>query len=378
MDFLALCIEATWYRRYPLWWLVAALLWPLGLLFRPIAAIRRWLARKIGKAARLHRPVVVVGNISVGGSGKTPLVISLCKELAKLGLQVGVLAHAYKAPDLSPRAMSSQDTFASAGDEACLIYCRCPNAYVWIGRPRGMALERMLEAQTDIDIVLIDDGLQDYSFQRDLELVLWTESGLGNRLHLPAGPLRESWPPHGAGDSSSSTGKQQVPRLLVRTDGVEDDSWLAAGGASFDQFECLTPGLHGLYKLEELTRHDTCNLVGFETLFGQRCHLFCTVARGWRVTEALVALGVQVSPHYYRDHYPLSLAEIIRTITLLPTESKPEAILLTEKDAIKLFVQTPQTVTTALGIQVWVIAYQVASTATMLERISALAQSEFV
>jgi tetraacyldisaccharide 4'-kinase len=177
---------ATWYgdtRRGG--WLL-----PLAWLFAAGAALRRWLHRKGMLATyRSRRLVVVVGNLTVGGAGKTPLVLWLAAELARRGLRTGVALRGYGGAGGVARRVGAADTAAQAGDEAVLIRRRL-GLPVAVGVSRADAV-RLLE--DDCDVIVCDDGLQHYALSRDFEIaVIDGMRGFGNGWRLPAGPLREA------------------------------------------------------------------------------------------------------------------------------------------------------------------------------------------
>ena len=178
----------AWYDRA--WWLW--LLRPLEWAFRAAAALRRGLYhRGLLKVYRAPVPVVVVGNITVGGTGKTPIVLALVEDLQQRGLRVGVVSRGYGArPASSPHWVDDSSGPGECGDEPLLIHRRtaCP-VVVAADRPRAV---RALLARTAVDIVISDDGLQHYALARDLEIAVVDEQrGTGNGFCLPAGPLRE-------------------------------------------------------------------------------------------------------------------------------------------------------------------------------------------
>ncbi len=179
------------------WWLwrvntLAVLLWPLGQLFCVIARLRRLLyARGVLTSAKLPRPVIVVGNLSVGGSGKTPVVVSLVQLLTGHGYRVGILSRGYKSDfEHHNQTLSDGAQDPRAGDEANMLSqsCRVPIA---IGANRVAAGRELINRFPDLDLLIADDGLQHYALQRDLEFVVHRRRALGNRWCLPAGPLRE-------------------------------------------------------------------------------------------------------------------------------------------------------------------------------------------
>ena len=186
----------VWQRRS----LAACLLWPLSLLFGVLSALRRALYRcRVLHSYRLPVPVVVVGNVVVGGTGKTPLVIWLVAALQRAGYHPGVISRGYggkadahvNASAASVIEVRPDSSANEVGDEPLLIARRadCP---VMVGRDRVAAARALLAAHPTIDVIISDDGLQHYRLQRSVEIVLFDERGGGNRWLLPAGPLRES------------------------------------------------------------------------------------------------------------------------------------------------------------------------------------------
>jgi tetraacyldisaccharide 4'-kinase len=194
---MASSLESTltraWLRRGPL----ALALWPLSLLFRLLAALRLALFRAgVLTSERLPVPVIVVGNIFIGGTGKTPLTIWLVEQLRAAGLRPGVISRGHGAQDSEgsdgdgPREVLRGSTAGEVGDEPLLIASRtgCP---VVVGRRRAEAGRHLLARHPEVDVLVTDDGLQHYALERDVELVLFDGRGVGNGWLLPAGPLRE-------------------------------------------------------------------------------------------------------------------------------------------------------------------------------------------
>jgi len=157
---------------------------PAAWLYAGAVALRRWLYRhKCLASHRIRRPVVVVGNLTVGGTGKTPFVIWLVEALAQRGLKAGVAMRGYGGARGAARLLGSSDTAATAGDEAVLLRRRLA-VPIAIGARRADAA-RLLEG--DCDIVVCDDGLQHYALARDIEIVVVDgERGFGNGRLLPA------------------------------------------------------------------------------------------------------------------------------------------------------------------------------------------------
>jgi tetraacyldisaccharide 4'-kinase len=178
----------AWRARGPL----ATALWPLSLLFRLLAALRRALyCTGVFKRTRLPVPVIVVGNIFVGGTGKTPFVIWLVERLRDAGFTPGVISRGYGARNDVPAAVTPSSMPEQVGDEPALIARRaqCP---LMVGRNRVAVAQALLAEHPEVDVIVSDDGLQYYALQRDVEVLLCDERGNGNGWMLPAGPLREA------------------------------------------------------------------------------------------------------------------------------------------------------------------------------------------
>lgn len=181
-------LSAAWYDGHP----ALALLRPLECLYRRVvtAKRRRFVAGQ-GDIYRAPVPVLVVGNITVGGTGKTPMILWLIEHCRQRGLRVGVVSRGYGArPPSLPWQVTAEQGALQAGDEPLLIVQRT-GVPLFIDPDRGRAVRALLAA-TSVDLILSDDGLQHYRLARDIELVLIDASrGLGNRRCLPEGPLRE-------------------------------------------------------------------------------------------------------------------------------------------------------------------------------------------
>jgi tetraacyldisaccharide 4'-kinase len=182
-------VERLWYGDNPVRFALAPLSW----LYCALAALRRRAYRRgLFTQTRLPTRVVVVGNISVGGTGKTPLTIAIAQHLQNRGMRVGVICGAYRArSDHWPRRVDAASPAREVGDEA-LVIARNVAAPVFAG-PKRVAAGQALLSETPCDVVISDDGLQHYALQRDIEIALVDGArGLGNGLCLPAGPLREA------------------------------------------------------------------------------------------------------------------------------------------------------------------------------------------
>lgn len=177
-----------WLRRGILQWC----LFPLAWLYGVIVSVRRFLYQKCLRRYKAPVPVIIVGNISVGGNGKTPVVIWLVERLRQAGYTPGVVSRGYGGhADHYPCTVVDDASPAQVGDEPLLIRlrCQCP---VVVAPDRVAAVRQLLAEHPAVDVVLSDDGLQHYRLDRDIELaVIDGERRLGNRCLLPMGPLRE-------------------------------------------------------------------------------------------------------------------------------------------------------------------------------------------
>ena len=177
------CVDYLWSRITP----AHLLLIPLSWIFFFICKIRR--AILTTRQVKLPIPVIVVGNISVGGNGKTTLVIALAKILTQRGYKVGIITRGYKRryPKTTILVNHQMDP-AIIGDEACMMWNQC-KCLIGVSSDRNRAAKLLCEA--DCQLILSDDGLQRYDFYRDIEIAVSSEQALGNKCLLPAGPLRE-------------------------------------------------------------------------------------------------------------------------------------------------------------------------------------------
>ena len=290
--------ERFWYQgaRPPLWTL------PLGRLFCSLAGLRRWAYRRgLASVHRLPVPVIVVGNIAVGGTGKTPLVIWLARRLQARGWRPGIVSRGYKGQaERWPLAVSADSPPHLVGDEPVLIARRtgCP---LWVG-PDRVDAARALLAAAECDIILSDDGLQHYRLGRDLEIaVIDGERRLGNCRCLPAGPLREV------------PARLDAVDLLVCNGGQPRAREFGMG---------LRPGV--LVNLRQPGRERE-----LASLAGQRVLALAGIGNPGRFFALLRAAGLEVEERAFPDHHEYRAAD-------LPPAADPRALLMTEKDAVKL------------------------------------------
>ncbi len=184
--------------------LVAYLLWPLSCIYGLVTRIRKLLFQiKLLPSQQLPVPVIFIGNIRVGGTGKTPCVIALARALQHKGFQPGVMTRGYRSQLSSDQTKEvfTTDQAVAVGDEALLmaLHLQSLQIPVWIGSNRFLVGQHLLEKYTSCDVIISDDGLQHYALGRqaarhggkDIEIIVRDARGEGNELLLPAGPLRE-------------------------------------------------------------------------------------------------------------------------------------------------------------------------------------------
>jgi tetraacyldisaccharide 4'-kinase len=182
-------IQAAWQRKNALYFFV---LIPLSWLFAGLVYIRKS-AYQLGilKSYRMPVPVIVVGNITVGGNGKTPVVMWLVEKLRNHGYQPAVVSRGYGGTVKLPTSVNANSDAAKVGDEPVLIAsrCACP---VWVGANRVQVVIELLKAHPECNIIISDDGLQHYALKRDIEIAVSQPTQSADNLKLlPAGPLRE-------------------------------------------------------------------------------------------------------------------------------------------------------------------------------------------
>ena len=173
---------------------LALILLPVAGLFGSLVGLRQMLYRhKLLTPQKLPVPVIVVGNVLVGGVGKTPVVIALVQHLLRRGIVVGVLSRGYARQSQDLREVRTDSSAKDVGDEPLLI-ARTTGAPVWVGVNRYAAGQALLQKNPSVQVLVCDDGLQHLPLYRDIELCVFDERGVGNGCMLPAGPLREPWP----------------------------------------------------------------------------------------------------------------------------------------------------------------------------------------
>ena len=183
-------LRKSWLQRRPLGRALLSLAWAYGILIR----IRKWLYRVHWlRTQRVGVPVIVVGNVVAGGTGKTPVVISLVEHCQARGLRVGVIARGYGRSSSACIEVSRRTDPRLVGDEPYLIHRRT-GAPMFVASRRVDAARALLQAHPSTQLIISDDGLQHLALHRDMEIGVFDDRGVGNGWLLPAGPLREPWP----------------------------------------------------------------------------------------------------------------------------------------------------------------------------------------
>ena len=288
-----------WYKRTVL----SRLLWPASFVFGIVVRLRRLLYRlRILPSEAAGIPVIVVGNLIVGGSGKTPLALWIVELLKAKGYRPALIARGYggnaeSRKDAVPLAVTIASNPAEVGDEP-VVLARRSGVPVWVGADRVAAARAARSQNPDRDVLVLDDGLQHYRLRRDIEIALVDSRGVGNGWLLPAGPLREP-----------------VSRLA----GV--DAVVSHGTKT------------GLYTMqlagEQLVRMtDASELRPLASFAGQPVHAVAGIGNPNRFFLQLAAAGLKPIPHPFPDHHPFRPEDLVFGDEL--------PILMTEKDAVKL------------------------------------------
>lgn len=298
-SFLEALMLRTWTRRG----LLACLFWPLSKLFQLIINFRFGLML-LGyrPQTRLEVPVIVVGNIFIGGTGKTPMVIWLVQQLQQAGWMPGVISRGYAANAGSITEVRADARASEVGDEPLLIALRA-NCPVVVGRNRVMAARALLAAHPATNVIVSDDGLQHYALARDIEILLFDQRGVGNGWLLPAGPLREP------------VQRRRDFTVLNAPAGVD----VAGLGGDPVRMQ-LMPGK--LFCLSAPKRQ-----IALADLAGKRITAAAGIGHPQRYFAMLRAAGLRFDELALNDHHVYS-ADSFRQVDA-------DIILITEKDAVK-------------------------------------------
>lgn len=289
-------LTESWYKPSAIRWF----LWPLSILYRFITSIRKYAYQHdILTRYKVNLPVIVVGNISIGGTGKTPFVIFLAESLKQLGYTPGIISRGYggQAPHY-PYVVDANSQTAYAGDEPVLMAKRthCP---VIVDPNRSQAAEYLV-SNTSCDVIISDDGLQHYALERDIEIVIVDgKRRFGNKACLPSGPLREPL-----------SRLNDVDFIVFNTDEKNHENHVMHLKAN---------EWHNL-KDSSIKRSNNA----FQSI---EAHAVAAIGNPKRFFDSLAKQGIIVHPHAFDDHHRYTSNDL--------DFSDNFPILMTEKDAVK-------------------------------------------
>lgn len=288
-------LTQKWYQRHPSRWLLT----PLSACYRSLIWLRHQAYhRGLFQQCQLSAPVIIIGNITVGGTGKTPFVIWLAQQLTEAGFKPGIISRGYGGQSLSsPQLVSADSDPRIVGDEPVLIAQRsqCP---VMVFSNRVIA-GKLLLASHKCDIIITDDGLQHYALKRDIEIVIVDgERQFGNQHCLPAGPLREP---------------------LSRLQSID---FLVFNGGDHPHGHKMQLQASALINLHDPTQHKP--LADFA---GETVHAVVGIGYPKRFFQQLRQQDISLLTHPFPDHHPYQKNDLD-----FPDD---HPILMTEKDAVK-------------------------------------------
>ena len=305
---------------------------PISWLFRLLTGVRRWLYRHDWlKVNRFSAPLIVVGNITVGGTGKTPFVIWLSQFLRDKGYRPGIVSRGYGGSASKwPQPVTPESKPALVGDEAVLLArrCRCP----MVVSPNRSDAVKMLLKDFDCDIVIADDGLQHYAMGRDIEIVIVDgQRRFGNGHVLPAGPLREPVTRLKSVDLCVINGAPQAP----------------------DEYR-MTLTQRSLYNLQAPEEIDQLSIFK-----DKRVHAVAGIGHPERFFDLLSTAGIEVVAHSFPDHHAYCEDDL--------KFGDDNPVLMTEKDAVKC--------ASFAKLDYWVVAIEMAPELKAETALSALLQN---
>ena len=297
-------IENAWQTKNALFYLALV---PLSRLFAGVTALRRWAYQTgILKSYKLPVPVIVVGNITVGGNGKTPVVMWLVEQLRSNGFQPGVISRGYGGSATLPTSVSANSQPSEVGDEPVLIAnrCACP---VFVGADRVRVAKALLSAHPECNIIISDDGLQHYALKRDVEIAVTQpdtlQTGQDNMRLLPAGRLREP-----------------LERLNTVDAIVCNGGKMNSKQSHAAQFTMQLIG-EQFYNLHDNTKASAADFKR------KSIKAIAGIGRPARFFEHLSKLGLAFASISFDDHYAFSAQELANI--------ECDVLIMTEKDAVK-------------------------------------------
>ncbi|MGP9543655.1 tetraacyldisaccharide 4'-kinase [Psychrobacter sp. AOP7-B1-25] len=308
-------ITRAWQRQAVWLWLLLPISWLYGF----ITMLRRQVYKtNLLSSYRAPIPVMVIGNISVGGSGKTPLIIALVTYLQKNGVKVGVISRGYGGDTSQMPALVSTTSLPHVvGDEPCLI-AHMTGAAMAVCPNRQQAIATLLHTEPDLQLIIADDGLQHYALERDIEwIVIDAARGFGNEQLLPTGFLRE---PLSRLEGANVIYHEKPDTDLTRT---------SRSGSKIQSADRLTMHLQAdeLQRLWTPTSNDTQSN-NIKPANNSRVHAVSGIGYPQRFFDTLESIGFEVIGHPYPDHYDFSLAELL--------QYGDHPIIVTSKDAVKI------------------------------------------
>ena len=296
-------VTKAWHSKYS--WV--RLLWPVSIVFRVVVFFRRLVLRSLYQGKQFSAPVVVVGNISVGGCGKTPLIIALAKQVIARGFKVAIVSRGYGAKSAHYPLRVNLDTVAAeCGDEPLLIRQSLPleHSIVVVDPNRSRAVSYALQ-QLNCDLVLCDDGLQHYKLHRDAEIaVVDGARGFGNGHCVPAGPLREPIARLNSVDFVAVNGEHNLGSTI-----------------EVDAVFHIAP-----YEFRNLSTGETISLNKWSG--AKTVHALAAIGNPERFSRTLEALGFEVLLRAFDDH------QVIHEADLIFDDDYP--VIITSKDAVKI------------------------------------------
>lgn len=287
--------QALWYQARWRWF--AYLLWPLSFFYWLGGGAAKWWGSR--NRPYFHVPIIVVGNLTTGGTGKTPVLIALCEFLTQHGFRVGVVSRGYKSlaeHAKTPTLISQKSLAQDVGDEPLLIFqkTKCPVA---VHAKRFLAVDALLQTHPDLDLILSDDGLQNPRLAREMEIVVVDGvRGFGNGLLLPVGPLRES------------------------KKSLRDADFCVVNGEPLKNLEL--PLDYSVFKFLPFPLTPTLSLEG-----RGKIRAITGIGHPERFFKTLRDLGLEFMPYVFPDHYAFSPADF--------KGMEDDYIIMTEKDMVK-------------------------------------------
>lgn len=322
-------LTRLWYGNSGGGALLQPLAWAYGsaMAFRRSAYARGWFA-----SHRIARPVIVVGNLTVGGTGKTPLTVWLATALRERGFKVGIVSRGYGRSETAPRSVEPEDDWRTVGDEPLLLrrHSGCPTV---VGADRVAAAQKLVEQ--GVDVILADDGLQHLRLARDFELVVIDGArGFGNERLLPAGPLREGVSRLANADVIVITGQPEhasLTELAALSPAMHDRTSPAA------RLPQAPSDVRAIGTLPEafIMTLETVNAVALigaaaqplDRFRGELVHAVAGIGNPARFFRELRRRGIEPVEHPFPDHHPFTAADLDFGDRL--------PVLMTEKDAVK-------------------------------------------